>query len=238
MRNWLTIPLFAFLLVFGSAKTVPSQMLPSPQDPGEKAQEVAARAGKRFTRASQFRDGARSCYGARTLASLLLPRGETYQAALIYTDPQPVITAIGPASADRGAALFSGGTRLQRGGPPCIACHSVAGLRFPGGGTLGPNLTHTYTKLGPEGIDAALQTLFFPAMTPLYEAHQLTPQERSDLKAFFEREDAQQPQESRVTVALVLLALGGFVVLVVLVGVIWRDRLKSVRRCLVESASR
>lgn len=190
-----------------------------------------------FTHAKRFLDTARHPSNKR-LASLLLPSGEPHDNALIYADSEQVITAIGSASADHGAALFSGRTRLQRGGPPCIACHTVAGLSFPGGGTLGPDLTHTYTKLGPEGIDAALQTLFFPAMTPLYEAHQLTPQERSDLKAFFQREDKKEAREDRITVVLIAIALCGMVIFLIIAGLIWRGRLKGVRKNLVESASR
>lgn len=190
-----------------------------------------------FTHARPFLNVAQHA-SDRRLASLLLPRGKAHSPLVIYADSQQVITAIGSASADHGAALFSGRTHLQKGGPPCIACHNVAGLSFPGGGTLGPNLTHTYTKLGPEGIDAALQTLFFPAMTPLYEAHQLTPQERSDLKAFFQQEDRNQAQEERITVILIAIALCGMVIFLIIAGLIWRGRLKGVRKNLVESASR
>lgn len=150
----------------------------------------------------------------------------------------PVMPTIPLGSAENGEALFSGRARFQRGGPPCAACHNVAGLPFPRGGTLGPDLTHTYTKLGPQGVDTALQTLFFPAMTPLYEAHQLTPAEQSDLKAFFQQADARQLPKVKITIVFVLVALGGFVVLALLAAVFWRDRLRSVRARLVAAASR
>ena len=142
------------------------------------------------------------------------------------------------AQATRGEKLFTGTIRFERGGAPCASCHSVAGLRFPYGGTLGPDLTHMYSKLGEEGVDTALQTLFFPAMTPLYEAHQLTPAEQRDLKVFFHQENSQALPGDKFTIEFLLAALGGFVVLTILAAAFWRDRLRSVRRRLVESASR
>lgn len=61
-----------------------------------------------------------------------------------------------------GEALFTGQRRFQNGGPPCATCHSVATLPFPSGGTMAPDLTHEYSKLGPEGMHYALRTLYFP----------------------------------------------------------------------------
>ncbi|HJT71746.1 MAG TPA: hypothetical protein VJ731_16215, partial [Terriglobales bacterium] len=134
-----------------------------------------------------------------------------------------------------GKALFTGRVPLRHGGPACVACHQVADLPFPRGGTLGPDLTHTYSKLGPQGLDAALQTLFFPAMTPLYEAHQLTPQERGDLKAFFKSEDGKQPQDNKITIVFIGIGLAGLILWLILAAVIGRNRLRGVRRSLLES---
>ena len=98
-----------------------------------------------------------------------------------------------PDSVAAGRALFLGTVRFQNGGPACSACHSVAGLAFPGGGTMGPDLTRAYSKMGPEGLNSALETLFFPAMTPLFAYRPLTLNERRNLAAFFESVDRQQP---------------------------------------------
>lgn len=161
------------------------------------------------------------------------------KAFLVESDQEnPVVPPIPLGSAERGEALFSGRAHFGRGGPPCAACHNVAGLPFPQGGTLGPDLTHTYSKLGAEGVDTALQTLFFPAMTPLYEAHQLTPPEQSDLKAFFQQEDARPLPGVKITIVFLLAGLAGFMVLTILAAAFWRDRLRSVRKRLVETASR
>lgn len=138
-------------------------------------------------------------------------------------------------SAERGEELFTGQIPFRNSGPPCSGCHTVSGLPFPGGGTLGPNLTRTYSKLGPEGLSTALHTLFFPTMAPLYDRHLLTAPERSDLFAFFKQADSRRVLRDR-TAAVAAIALAGFAILLFLTWVLWRDRLRSVRRTLVETA--
>jgi hypothetical protein len=137
----------------------------------------------------------------------------------------------------RGKLLFTGVTRLHNGGPACISCHSIAGLSFPNGGTLGPDLTRAYEKLGPRGTQSAMQTLYFRVMTPIYSAHPLDPGEQADLITFLQQ--AQAKSESQWNTQILLLAsllLSG--ILVALTGFLWRDRVKSVRQTLVDKASR
>lgn len=135
-----------------------------------------------------------------------------------------------------GAALFSGQTRFTRGGPACIDCHSAAGLPFPNGGTLGPNLTTAYRRMGTEGIESILTTLYFPTMYPLYKAHQLTPQERADLAAFLQNSSTQTSRGS--TLPVFGLAALLFVIFMLIIGYAGRDRLLNVRRNLVANARR
>lgn len=137
----------------------------------------------------------------------------------------------------RGEQFFTGRIPFQNGGPPCSACHRVSGLPFPSGGTLGPDLTRTYSKLGSEGLDTALHTLFFPAMAPLYDPHPLTVSEQADLKAFFKEADT-RPMTSDLTPVASGIALTGFGILMFITWALWRDRLQSVRRTLVETALR
>lgn len=138
-------------------------------------------------------------------------------------------------SVRRGKALFAGQVRFRNGGPPCSSCHSIAGLAFPSGGTLGPNLTPVYRKLGPEGTVAALKTLFFPAMTAIYDPRPLTPEEQADLLAFFQEASA-EPQPRSNTAVVALAGFLGFCVLLVITRFVWRDRLRSVRERLLEKA--
>lgn len=148
---------------------------------------------------------------------------------------QPNGAPADPQSIGRGEDLFSGRVAFRNGGPPCADCHSVAGLPFPNGGTLAPDLTREYTKLGPAGMDVALQTLFFPAMTGVYDAHTLTAEERGDLDAFF-AEASTKPPPRAVTPIIILFPIAGCAILLGITSVVWRNRLKGVRKRLVESA--
>jgi mono/diheme cytochrome c family protein len=139
-----------------------------------------------------------------------------------------------PDSVAAGRALFLGTVRFQNGGPACSACHSVAGLAFPKGGTMGPDLTGVYSKMGPEGLNSALETLFFPAMTPLFRYRPLTSNERQDLAALFESTDRQQP--ATPTLAIGAISLAGFFILIAVTGIAGRHRVRSVRSALLERA--
>jgi len=148
---------------------------------------------------------------------------------------QPIPGAM-QASAHRGEELFTGRTRLRNRGPACISCHGIAGLPFPNGGTLGPDLTQVYKKLGPQGTQSAMQTLFFRVMTPIYSAHMLAPEEQADLMAFLKQADT-KPQSQWDTQIMILAALllGGF--FVALTAFFWKDRVRSVRRALLYKAT-
>ena len=140
-------------------------------------------------------------------------------------------------SPQRGEQFFAGMIRFRNGGPQCSTCHRVSGLRFPSGGTLGPDLTRTYSKLGSEGLDTALHTLFFPAMAPLYDPHLLTVSEQADLKAFFEETNS-RPITNDLTPVAAAIGLIGFAVLMFITWAVGRKRLQGVRRILVETATR
>jgi mono/diheme cytochrome c family protein len=153
------------------------------------------------------------------------------------TPPAQVAGNIARGSAPHGKELFTGTIHFLNRGPACISCHSIAGLPFPNGGTLGPDLTGAYKKLGPQGMQSAVQTLYFRVMTPIYSTHPLVPEEQADLMAFLQQAEAKP--ESRWNTQILLLAsllLGG--VLVALTGFLWRDRVKSVRQTLIDRASR
>ncbi len=149
-------------------------------------------------------------------------------AFLVETPSQPGDPRIGE-------ALFTGRDRLANGGPPCISCHSVSGIPFPNGGTMGPDLTGVYARFGPEGMAAALDSLFFVTMQPLYNNRPLTPTEQQDLAAFFRQSGQNQPRHG-ITVEFGLVSLAGCFGLFVLNGVIGKKRLRGVRRNLVARA--
>ena len=155
--------------------------------------------------------------------------------ALQIAGAQTIPTAA-TGSPARGERLFTGLDHFRNAGPACVSCHSIAGLPFPDGGTLGPDLTHAYKKLGPTGTQSAIQTLYFKVMTQIYSTHPLLAGEQADLMAFLEQaESRQQSQWSTQIVLLAALLLGA--AFVALTGFFWRDRVKSVRRALVQRAT-
>ena len=139
-----------------------------------------------------------------------------------------------PGSPEAGKALFTGAVHFAKGGPACASCHSATGVAFPGGGSMGPDLTGVYSKLGPDGLNSALETLYFPAMTPIYTYRPLTQDERRNLFAFFQSLSRQQTETP--TLAVGGIALAGLVILIAVTGIAGRHRLKPVRRRLVERA--
>ncbi len=152
------------------------------------------------------------------------------------TPPAEVAGNIARGSAPHGERLFIGLAHFRNGGPACVSCHSIAGLPFLDGGTLGPDLTHAYKKLGPTGTQSAMQTLYFKVMTPIYGAHPLFPDEQADLMAYLEQAESRpQSQWDTQIVLLAAVVLGaGFVVVT---GFVWHDRVRSVRRDMVERAT-
>jgi mono/diheme cytochrome c family protein len=149
--------------------------------------------------------------------------------------PAPSPTAV-PIAGDpvRGRSLFTGAVHLLNGGPPCIACHSIAGLPALGGGTVGPDLTAAFQKYGGvAGLAAALANIAFPTMVPVYAAHPLSPQDQADLVSWLQSASVGPPQP--VSSLPGLVAGGEAVLLLGLVQVIWRRRLHGVRRSLIDN---
>lgn len=97
---------------------------------------------------------------------------------------------------------------------------------------MGPDLTRAYAKLGPAGLNSALETLFFPAMTPLFAYRPLTDDERRNLAAFFQGVDGQLP--GTPTLAVAAIALAACLMLIAVTGIAGRRRIRSVRRALLE----
>jgi mono/diheme cytochrome c family protein len=137
-----------------------------------------------------------------------------------------------------GEALFDGRTRMQNGAPACATCHAAASLPFPSGGTMGPDLTKEYSKLGPQGLGIALKTLYFPAMDPLFENRPLTPTEQKELAAFFQSIDRQPPPSSPAAELAAVSVVGLGVLFLWTWLAVGRRRVRSVRRGLLERAAK
>jgi mono/diheme cytochrome c family protein len=154
------------------------------------------------------------------------------KAATGQEQPAPAAAAQQPlGSASIGAAIFNGTRPLQNRGAQCFACHNVAAIAPPGGGSLGPDLTDAFKKYGgARGFEAALTGMPFPTMSPVYHGHVLTPQEEADLAAYLGAAAAGLPASNTIFVAsLGLWVLAG---LYVILHSLWRGRLGRVRASL------
>lgn len=141
--------------------------------------------------------------------------------------------ALPDGDASIGKALFVGERRFENGGPPCMGCHSIAGIGALGGGALGPDLTPAYHKYGGDaGLTGFLAGAPTPTMNAVWSRRPMTPAEQADLLAFMK----QAPVSGRPIEALgrlAALAVCGAVVLLVIAQIRWRHRLVAVRRPLV-----
>jgi mono/diheme cytochrome c family protein len=136
-----------------------------------------------------------------------------------------------------GEKLFTGGAALINGGTACNACHTVAGVGVLGGGALGPDLTHAFTKYGgAAGLSGALASLPFPTMRGIFAARPLTPAEQADLLAFLQQTDQSGPT-SKAAGGLVFL-LSGLAGAVILFGILlffWPKQRQSLSEKLRKS---
>lgn len=151
-----------------------------------------------------------------------------YVRSLAQGPPTPVATG----DSRIGKELFIGSRRLENGGPPCIGCHSVAGIGALGGGAMGPDLTVAFRKFGPEGTAAILATVPFPVMNPLFSNHPLVPDEQADLTGFLQSVGVVQ-RPAGAAVRLVLSAAILAAILLLLSALVWRRRLTKVRSAMV-----
>lgn len=143
--------------------------------------------------------------------------------------PEPSLLGSLTGSAATGENLFTGSDRFDEKGPPCSACHSSSGLGAFGGGSLGPDLTGAFAKLG-EGM------ILFPetsrTMRPIFTERPLSDQEKADLLAFFRSADVSE-RDTQQAIQLAGLALVGVAIIALFTHLIWRHRLRSVRKTMV-----
>lgn len=129
-------------------------------------------------------------------------------------------TVVTPELLSAGTALFTGRVPFAKGGPPCVACHS---LRYPGiyGGALATDLTGMYGKMGENGVRGVLKGLSFPVMKKAYAERPLSDDEKTALTALFK--DASQKQQP-VGEGYPLAGLGFFALLIV-AAIIYKRRI-------------
>jgi len=138
-----------------------------------------------------------------------------------------------------GEMIFSGKQPLAGGGVACIACHTAGNAIQMGGGSLGPDLTQVMTRYGGlAGMSATLAGLPFPTMQGIFTTRPLSPQEQSDLLAYFQQTNAQVAKNPQ-TDLLLFLGLSA-AVMIVLTGVLalyWPRQRRSQVEILRQKAS-
>ncbi|HXH50669.1 MAG TPA: c-type cytochrome [Terriglobia bacterium] len=137
-----------------------------------------------------------------------------------------------------GKALFLGRKEFQEGGASCIACHEVKSASGAlGGGQLGPDLTLVYKRLnGRKGVEAWLSSPASATMKPIFNQHPLNTAEIGALTAFFEETSKEPGAEAAGSSRLQFLLFGlvGAGLGLVVLGLIWKRRIRGIRRALVE----
>jgi len=158
---------------------------------------------------------------------------EGIDAGTIAAPVLPTAAAVPEGNSVVGKELFTGVSRFQNGGPPCMGCHSIGGLGALGGGALGPDLTPAYDKYGgAAGLIGFLGAPPTATMSAVWGRQPLTPAEQADLMAFLQSATAtERPVEALVP--LTVLAIVGALILIVAAQLYWRKRLVSVRRAMV-----
>jgi hypothetical protein len=127
-----------------------------------------------------------------------------------------------------------GYAHFQNDGPPCMGCHNIGSNGFLGGGAMGPDLTNVTTKRSDAeilGILSNTGSVISPVMEPIFTEHPLTESEQADLIAFMDASVGQT--ESNKEPLVFGISLAGLVVAVVLIGIVYRKRLRGVRKPLL-----
>jgi cytochrome c2 len=95
------------------------------------------------------------------------------------------------AEVEMGRSLFVGALPLAKGGAGCISCHS-AGDHAANGGSLGPELTHAYSRLKDKGLSALLERGCFPRVPDASGEQALNEPQLFALRAFLRQADSGQ----------------------------------------------
>ncbi|MBI4478482.1 MAG: c-type cytochrome [Acidobacteria bacterium] len=176
------------------------------------------------------------------------PQAEQLGGESAGTESPPVRSQLGePALSTReltpqdvalGKKLFQGEQPLSNGGPACISCHTISVSGGLGGGKLGPDLTGILARLGGRrGLEAWLRASPTTTMRIIFGQRPITPEEAVSLVAYFEQGKTSEPRGSSWGMLQFILFSGaGACILLLVMGLIWKDRLRGVRRAIVAGA--
>jgi cytochrome c2 len=139
-----------------------------------------------------------------------------------------------------GRQLFTGRRRLAQGGPACAFCHTFRNAATFGGGRLGPDLTRAYERLqGRKAMGAWLYAPATPTMQAAFRKRGLQSEEILPLLALFESTAREAGSDDRSgTTGFFVSGFGGSVLGLALLGAIWKNRFRAVRRPILETSAR
>ncbi len=140
-------------------------------------------------------------------------------------------------NAETGQKLFMGNLHFRNEGPPCMGCHNIGSNGLLGGGAMGPDLTNVSTRRSQEEVASILSNsgpTISRVMQPIFTEHPLTESEQADLIAFLNASVGEP--ESNKEIIVIGISLVGFVGAVVVLGFVYRGRLRGVRKPLLKKA--
>ena len=136
---------------------------------------------------------------------------------------EQIATMATPELIAQGKALFTGSTRLAKGGAPCLACHPFTYPGISGGNLSIADLKGSYQKMGDTGMQGALTSLKFPTMKKIYAERPLTDDEITALMALFKDSATKKGGGARVSLPLIG---GGLFVLLLLGLALYKRRIR------------
>ena len=123
-----------------------------------------------------------------------------------------------------GSRLFGGIDKFSEGGASCFACHHVNYEGMKQGGSLGSDLTNSFSKYsGALGLMGFIKTPSSPVMEAEYSRHPLSEDEIISLVAFLEVTDGNETTDFDSTILLI----GGAIfscLLIFLIMIIWSEK--------------
>lgn len=146
------------------------------------------------------------------------------------------VTNPNPFEIQKGRELFTGVSKFENGGPSCVSCHSSGhedGIF--GGGTLGPNLVHSYPNYMDKGLNKVIGKISFPTMIEVYAKAKITDQENYYLRSYLFDENKKRDPETEAkhgsgAKKFALFGVSGTFVALLGIDFVWRRRRKKTRR--------
>ena len=151
---------------------------------------------------------------------------------------QPQTRTTSTADASAGKDLFMGRTSLKNNGPACLACHNVSGIGLIGGGTVGKDLTGSYSLMSEPGLTSILKTPPFPVMKEISATKPLTDSEIVNLVAFLKEAGSTPATSSQNSALFFVITAAGAIFVFVIFQFLWRRRLSNVRRSMLKGGSK